>query len=89
MVVNREREIREFVKIPFYRILLQVAIEGHECTFEWKATEESKYYQSPKIYKDNGFLEEKEADAFIRAAYEDGSINALAEKYGIGNAVLD
>ena len=71
MVVNREREIREFVKIPFYRILLQVAIEGHECTFEWKATEESKYYQSPKIYKDNGFLEEKEADAFISFLQEE------------------
>lgn len=71
MVVNREREIREFVKIPFYRILLQVAIEGHECTFEWKAAEESKYYQSPKIYKDNGFLEEKEADAFISFLQEE------------------
>ncbi len=42
MVVNREREIREFVKIPFYRILLQISIEGHECSFEWKAVEGSK-----------------------------------------------
>ncbi len=65
MVVNREREIREFVKIPFYRILLQTALEGHECTFEWKAAEGSRYYQSPQIYKDNGFLKEEEADAFI------------------------
>ena len=65
MVVNREREIREFVKIPFYRILLQTALEGHECTFEWKAAEGSRYYQSPHIYKDNGFLKEEEADAFI------------------------
>lgn len=65
MVVNREREIREFVKIPFYRILLQTALEGHECTFEWKAAEGSRYYQSPHIYKDNGFLKEEEADVFI------------------------
>lgn len=65
MVVNREREIREFVKIPFYRILLQTALEGHECTFEWKAAEGSRYYQSPQIYKDNGFLKEEEADVFI------------------------
>ena len=66
MVVNREREIREFVKIPFYRILSRISIEGRECSCEWKAIEGSKYYQSPLLYKDNGFLEEKEADAFIQ-----------------------
>lgn len=66
MVVNREREIREFVKIPFYRILSRISIEGRECSSEWKAVEGSKYYQSPLLYKDNGFLEEKEADAFIQ-----------------------
>lgn len=65
MVVNREREIREFVKIPFYRILLQADIAGHECSLEWKAVEGSGFYQSPKIYKDNGFLGEKEADEFL------------------------
>lgn len=65
MVVNREREIREFVKIPFYRILLKADIAGHECSLEWKAVEGSRFYQSPKIYKDNGFLEEKDADEFI------------------------
>lgn len=65
MVVNREREIRDFVKIPFYRVLAQVDIQGHECSCEWKAVEGSKYYQSHLLYKDNGFLEEKEADAFI------------------------
>lgn len=65
MVVNREREIREFVKIPFYRVLSRIDIDGHECTCEWKAVEGSRYYQSPLLYKDNGFLEEKEADAFI------------------------
>ncbi len=65
MVVNREREIRDFVKIPFYKVLAQVDIQGHECSCEWKAVEGSKYYQSPLLYKDNGFLEEKEADSFI------------------------
>lgn len=65
MVVNREREIRDFVKIPFYRVLAQVDIQGHECSCEWKTVEGSKYYQSPLLYKDNGFLEEKEADSFI------------------------
>ncbi len=80
MVVNREREIREFVKIPFYRILLQIAIEGHDCTFEWKAVEGSKYYQSPQIYKDNGFLQEKEADAFIAYLQEEPKKEPVIEK---------
>lgn len=65
MVVNREREIREFVKIPFYRVLMQARIAGLDVSLEWKATEESAYYQSPKLYKDNGFLQEADADAFI------------------------
>ncbi len=80
MVVNREREIREFVKIPFYRILMQTVIEGHDCTFEWKAVEGSKYYQSPQIYKDNGFLKEEEADAFIRFLQEDPVEEPVIEK---------
>ncbi len=74
MVVNREREIREFVKIPFYRVLSGIDIDGHECTCEWKAVEGSKYYQSPLLYKDNGFLEEKEADAFIAYLTEEKPI---------------
>lgn len=65
MVVNREREIRNFVKIPFYRVLARVDIDGRECLCEWKAAEGSRYYQSPLLYKDNGFLEKKDADAFI------------------------
>ncbi len=80
MVVNREREIREFVKIPFYRILLQISIEGHECSFEWKAVEGSKYYQSPQIYKDNGFLKEEEADAFIGFLEEEPKQDPVIKK---------
>ena len=66
IVVNREREIREFVKIPFYRVLMKIDIDGRECTCEWKAVESSRYYQSPLLYKDNGFLQEKDADEFIQ-----------------------
>ncbi|RKI83204.1 type IA DNA topoisomerase [bacterium 0.1xD8-71] len=80
MVVNREREIREFVKIPFYRILLQTALEGHECIFEWKAAEGSRYYQSPQIYKDNGFLKEEEADAFIAFLKEEPREDPVIDK---------
>lgn len=63
MVVIREREIRNFVETPFYRVLgsfSEAEIEG-----EWKALEGSKYYQSPLLYKENGFKEEKDAKKLI------------------------
>ena len=80
MVVNREREIREFVKIPFYRVLAQVQVKGKECSYEWKAVEGSKYFQSPLLYKDNGFLEEKDADAFITYLQEEPEDTPVVEK---------
>lgn len=80
MVVNREREIREFVKIPFYRILAGISIAGRACSFEWKAVEGSRYYQSPLLYKDNGFLEEKDADAFIQYLKDDPAGVPVVEK---------
>lgn len=80
MVVNREREIRDFVKIPFYRVLAQVEVQGRACSCEWKAVEGSKYYQSPLLYKDNGFLEEKDADAFIGYLQEEPAGVPVVEK---------
>ncbi len=58
MVVQREREIRAFVKKPFYRVLGTFA--GIEA--EWRAVKGSAYYQSPKLYKDNGFEHKEDAD---------------------------
>lgn len=80
MVVNREREIREFVKIPFYRILMQAELQGHDCTLEWKAVEGSKYFQSPKLYKDNGFLQEADADEFLAFLQENAEEQPVVEK---------
>ncbi len=80
MVVNREREIREFVKIPFYRILMLAKIAGHDCTLEWKAVEGSAYFHSPKLYKDNGFLKEEDADTFIAFLREKPEEEPLVEK---------
>ncbi|MCM1087381.1 MAG: DNA topoisomerase [Muribaculaceae bacterium] len=71
MVVNREREIREFVKTPFYKILAKTDIQGISCTFEWKAIEGTKYYASPELYKDNGFLKRQTAEEFIRFLTQD------------------
>lgn len=57
MVVNREREIREFVKTPFYRIMATVSLQDRNCECEWRAVEGSAYEKSPLLYKENGFKE--------------------------------
>ena len=61
MVVRREREIRSFVKTPFYRVSGSFSYAGQSFDGEWKVTEESKYYQTPVLYKENGFKEKKDA----------------------------
>lgn len=65
MVVRREREIRDFVKTPFYRVLARMQIPGTYIEGEWKAVEGSAYYQSPKLYKENGFLNIEDAKELI------------------------
>lgn len=65
MVVNREREIRSFVKTPFYRVMSALSLEGKAFDAEWKSVEGSGYYQSPLLYKENGFKERKDAEALI------------------------
>ena len=61
MVVKREREIREFVKTPFYRVLSGISIQDKTIEGEWKSVEGSKYFNSPLLYKENGFLKEESA----------------------------
>ena len=45
MVVRREREIREFVKTPFFRVLADFAMQSGHFQGEWRAVEGSRYYQ--------------------------------------------
>ena len=63
MIVEREREIRNFVKVPFYKI------NGDFTKFvaEWKVTETSSVYQSPKLYNDTGFKKKNSAEEFIKS----------------------
>ena len=65
MVVRREREIRNFVKTPFYRVIGTFDSQGMDISAEWKAAEGSKYFQSPYLYKENGFKERKYAEELI------------------------
>lgn len=69
MVVRREREIRSFVKTPFYRVLGSFDVPGREgisVEAEWKAVKGSRYYETPVLYKENGFKEKKTAEELIR-----------------------
>ena len=70
MVVRREREIREFVKTPFYRVIESVNVDGHTFTGEWRAVKGSAYFESPKLYKENGFKEKEEAKKLIAVLKE-------------------
>lgn len=67
MVVRREREIREFVKTPFYRVLAEIPLENGRVTIEgeWKAVDGSAWYGSSRLYKENGFREKKDAESLI------------------------
>lgn len=65
MVVNREREIRSFVKTPFYRVLGNFKLQEKAFTSEWRAVEGSPYYASPALYKENGFKEKESAEKLI------------------------
>ncbi len=90
MVVRREREIRAFVKTPFYRVFLQMEVQGAKIEGEWRVTPGSRFdtgkmpsadgkkdekpdfsvYGHPKLYKENGFREREDAEAFIRELRE-------------------
>ncbi|BAK48379.1 hypothetical protein CXIVA_24120 [Clostridium sp. SY8519] len=65
MVVRREREIRNFVKTPFYRVAAGLEYNGFSIDSEWKAVEGSRYFGSPKLYKDNGFRRKEDAQELI------------------------
>lgn len=90
MVVNREREIRDFVKTPFYRIIGSFTEGDVSFDAEWKVTEDSEYFNSPKLYKDNGFLKEEDAKAFIDSFSEitEGIVKSVEKKKETKNPPL-
>ncbi len=84
MVVRREREIRSFVKTPFYRVISGLQAENKEITAEFRAVEGSKYFNSPLLYKENGFSEKTSAVKMISelagqfpTLNDDGTWNAI------------
>ena len=94
MVVRREREIREFVKTPFYRVIGSFDVPDHETAVieaEWRAVEGSRYFGTPALYKENGFKEHRTAEELIRFLSADpmeGTLIALDKKKETKNPPL-
>lgn len=80
MVVRREREIREFVKTPFYRVLGKFELQGHSFEGEWRATQGSRYFQSPLLYKENGFKKKETAKELAELLSANPPLQAVVEK---------
>lgn len=78
IIVKREREIREFVKTPFYRLVANVGEEGQTFDAEWKAVKGTKYFESPLLYKENGFKERPAAEQIL-AELKAGEPEAVAQ----------
>lgn len=83
IIVKREREIREFVKTPFYRLVANVGEEGQTFDAEWKAVNGTKYFESPLLYKENGFKERPAAEqllAELKAGEPEAVVEAVERK---------
>ena len=80
MVVRREREIRDFIKTPFYRVLSTIDAQGHTFEGEWRAVKGSRYFESYDLYKENGFKERKKAEELIQYLQtpDEKSVNVAA-----------
>lgn len=70
MAVRREREIRDFVKTPFYRVTGTFEAEGKDGAAvplegEWRAVEGSRCFNTPFLYKENGFKDREHAQELI------------------------
>ena len=65
MIVSREREIRSFVKTPYYKVIGEFGSEESSFKAEWKVSEGSKMFESPKLYNESGFKKEDDAKNFI------------------------
>lgn len=80
MVVRREREIRAFVKTPFYRVMADFGLPSGHFEGEWRAVEGSPHYQSPKLYKENGWKKKEDAQALIDHLCQETPVEGAVQK---------
>ena len=88
MVVNREREIRNFKITNFYRIAGKLDVGGNFVECEWRETEKSRYFQSPKLYSEFGFLKESDAKDFISGLKPEIVVDTISKVLERKNAPL-
>lgn len=92
MIVRREREIRAFVKTPFFRVITKAQIAESSFEAEWRVTEKSRYYQTPYLYKENGFKERKYAEELAAFLSEllpaEGTVESIERKKETKNPPL-
>ena len=80
MVVEREREIRSFVKTPYYKIIGTFGEEGKSFTAEWKVTKESSLWESTKLYNETGFKKEEDAKEFLLSLKDNKAVITEVKK---------
>ena len=80
IVVKREWEIRNFKKTPFYRVIGDFSLEGKGFQGEWKAVEGSAYYESPALYKENGFKKKEDAQKLMDSLLQPEPVASVIEK---------
>lgn len=91
MVVNREREIRNFEKTPFFRVVASVLLGERGIDCEWRAVEGTPYFASPLLYKENGFKEREPAENLIQYLLEEprkAIVHSIEKKKENKNAPL-
>lgn len=80
MVVRREREIRQFVKTPFYRVISAISLGEETIEGEWKAVTGSRYEGSPALYKENGFKKREDAENLIQIVSANPPLRTIVDK---------
>ena len=79
MVVRREREIREFVKTPFYRVISTVNASGHTFEGEWRAVRGSRYVEERPVLKEDDGQEKEKAEELIAYLSEEQPLSCVIE----------
>ena len=80
MIVSREREIRNFVKTKYYKIVGEFGESNSSFKAEWKVNEKSKYFESPKLYNETGFKKEADSKEFISLLAEKNAVISSLKK---------
>lgn len=88
MIVKREREIRNFRATNFYRVASILDVDGNKVECEWRETERSKYFQSPKLYSEFGFIKESDAQELIACLNTELTIRSTTKTTERKNAPL-